>query len=181
MLGERYQVVEPISIDHLFSSLQQETYIRIHDRILPETLQKQLWDIGFTKIIDTDKHSDYVLISSPAIIDDVVGSVHQLSEHTDFSCNLYIQSEFSIRLSHELIDDIRRTQHVIIIIDHKATEQLWMYYDTLIKEQTRLKEITIQYIFPQFHLVSSILPEYLYEEAQFDQPAFTNYLLSQIQ
>lgn len=67
-----------------------------------------------------------------------------------------------------------------MIIDHKATEEIWMYYDTLIKSQTQGEDITIQYIFPQFHLVASILPEYIYEEAKFDQPAFMDYLASHL-
>ncbi len=177
MLGQYYQVIEPVSIEQLLHSFQSSVYIRIHNKILPKTLQTQTWDTGFTKIIDSDKYSDYVLISNPSIADEVIGSIHHLSKHTDFSCNLYLQEKFSISLSTQLIDDIRRTQHIIIIIDHKATEQIRMYYETLIKEQTKRKDITIQYIFPQFHLVSSLLPEYLSEEAHFDQQAFTQYLL----
>jgi hypothetical protein len=67
-----------------------------------------------------------------------------------------------------------------VVIDHKATEELWLFCDTLIKQHAG-KGIHIQYIFPQFHLVSSILEEYVYEEAQFDQPAFESYIINSIE
>ena len=64
-------------------------------------------------------------------------------------------------------------------MDHKATEEIWIYCDALIKQYCG-QDITIQYIFPQFHLVSSILPEYIYEEARFDQPAIEAYIAETI-
>ena len=178
MLGQRYTVVEPVDIKHLHSSLQPNTYIRIHDIFLPETLSSYSWKDGFTKSINSERHSDYVILTTPAHIDSVSATLHTLSQNPDFLIDLYIQHTFSTVLSQDLIEDIQRTQHIIIIVDHKATEELWMYYDTLIKQQTGLKEVTIQYIFPQYHLISSILPEYLYEESQFDQPNFLQYLSS---
>lgn len=181
LLGQHYTVIEPIDINHLLINLQPHTYMRIHDTFLPETLSSYHREDWFTKSMDSDSHSDYVILTTPAHSDSVASAVHTLSQDPNFLSDLYIQHTFSTTLSAELIKDIQRTQHVIVIIDHKATEEIWMYYDTLLKEQTGLKDINIQYIFPQFHLVSSILPEYIYEESQFDQQSFLAYLSSRIQ
>lgn len=176
-LAHHYTVVEPISRDHFLHSLQSNVYMRIYDTFLPETLQQVQWNEWYGKIVDSEWKSDYIVLTSPAHIDEVASSLYHLAQSDEQDqYDLYVQHTFSNKLSVELIADIQRTQHIIIIIDHKATEQLWMFYDILIKEQTQTKDITIQYIFPQYHLVSSILPEYLYEEAQFDQIAFLEYI-----
>ena len=176
-LAHRYTVIEPISRDHFLHSLQANAYLRIYDTFLPETLQKIQWNEWYGKIVNSEAKSDYIVLTSPAHIDEVASSLYHLAQSDEQDqYDLYVQHTFSNSLSAELIADIQRTQHIIIIIDHKATEQLWMFYDILLKEQTHTKEITIQYIFPQYHLVSSILPEYLYEEAQFDQRAFLEYI-----
>ena len=181
LLGQHYTVIEPINVNHLLSGLLPYHYIRIHDIVLPEKLSSYLREDGFSKSIDSNGHSDYVILTTTAHSDTVFSSVHALSQDPDFLADLYIQHTLSTHLSKTLIQDIRRTQHVIIIIDHKATEEIWMYYDTLIKNQTWIKDITLQYIFPQFHMVSSILPEYIYEESQFDHQAFLTYLSSRLQ
>lgn len=179
-LGQHYQVIEPIDIQHLLNSLQPNIFLRIHDILLPKTLQSKSRDNGLSKIIDTSNQSDYIVLTTPSSVDVVSSTIHALSQSWDFAADLYVQSTFSTELNEDLIKDIKRTQHIIVIIDHKATEEIWMYYDTLIKSQTQGEDITIQYIFPQFHLVASILPEYIYEEAKFDQPAFMDYLASHL-
>ena len=118
MLGQHYIVVEPLDINHLHSSLQSNTYIRVHDIFLPEILSSYTRKDGFTKSIDSDNHSDYVILTTPAHIDSVSGTIHTLSQNPDFLVDLYIQHTFSTSLSQKLIKDIQRTQHIIIIIDH---------------------------------------------------------------
>lgn len=178
LLAHHYQIIEPVSIKHFFESLQEKTYVRIHDRVLPQALSEQHWDMGYAKLIDPEQHSDYVILATPSHIDEVAGALHQLSSQSDFSADLYIQSAFSTQLPANLLEDIRRTKSLIVIVNHKATESLWLYYETLIKQALPETMINIRFIFPQFHLVSSTLAEYLYEEAHFDQQAFIQYLLS---
>lgn len=176
-LAHHYTVIEPVSKDHFLQSLQPNTYLRVHDTVLPATLGTLSWNTWYTKLINSDQQWEYVVITTPAHIDEVASSLHHLNTaEKEYHYDLYVQHTFSNTLSSELIADLKRTEHSIIILDHKATEQIWMFYDLLLREQTGKKEITIQYIFPQYHLVSSILPEYIYEEAQFDQPSFLAYI-----
>lgn len=177
-LAPHYRVIEPVSVADFFASLTGQTYLRIHDRVLPQALSEQSWDTGYAKLIDPEKHSDYIIIATPSSIDEVAGAIHQLSSQSDFSADLYVQAHFGTELPAILLEDIRRTKSLIIIVNHKATESLWLYYETLIKQALPDISVDIRFIFPQFHLVASTLPEYMYEESHFDQTAFIQYLLS---
>ena len=53
-----------------------------------------------------------------------------------------------------------------------------MYYDVLIKQYN--STIQISYIFPQYHLVTSILPDYIYELAGFDAERIAEYMTKEI-
>lgn len=180
MLERWYTVKEPISTDDLISSIDKKSYIRIFDIPLAEKLSELKWDNGIAYLSWSQIQTHFTVLSTVSISDSIVGALNNCSKWSDNIFELYIWSHISTNLSKEVINSIKRTQHIIIIIDHKATEELWLFCDTLIKQHAG-NNVNIQYIFPQFHLVSSILEEYINEEAQFDQPAFEWYIMESIE
>lgn len=79
-LGQHYQVIEPIDIQHLLNSLQPNIFLRIHDILLPKTLQSKSRDNGLSKIIDTSNQSDYIVLTTPSSVDVVSSTIHALSQ-----------------------------------------------------------------------------------------------------
>lgn len=110
--------------------------MRVHNTFLPESLPSYTRENGITKINDSDSMADYIILTTPSTINEVMTTTHILDQTGDFSAHVYIQHTFSTILNTQLIQDIQRTKHIIIILDHRATEEIWMYYDTLIKQQT---------------------------------------------
>ena len=180
MMNHWYNIKEPIHHEDMISSLQQKSYIRIFDKPIASRLalldrKNWIWYLSWSQ-----SQSHFTVLSTVWSSDDVSWALTVCSKWSDNIFEFYIRSSISNILNDEIIASIQRTQHIIIIIDHKATEELRLFCDTLIKTYCG-KQVTIQYIFPQFHLVSSILEEYLFEEAQFDQPAFETYIMESIE
>lgn len=179
MLKSWYSIKEPISLEDLISSMQSKIYIRAIDTPVAEILSKLRQNSGITYLSGSQEKSHITVLSTVSCSDNVAGALKTASKGSDNIFEFYIRSEITTNLSPDLIESVKKTEHIIIIMDHKATEEIWIYCDALIKQHC-WPEITIQYIFPQFHLVSSILPEYIYEEARFDQPAIESYIAETI-
>jgi len=180
MIERWYIVKEPINEYDLITSLQPKSYLRIFDMPIAQKLSTLSRDTGIWYISWSQSQSHFTVLSTVSCSDAVGGALTQCSKWSDNIFEFFIRSSISIHLSQEIIASIQRTQHIILIIDHKATEELWLFCDTLIKQHCG-KNITIQYIFPQFHLVSSILEDYIHEESQFDQPSLEAYISESIE
>lgn len=179
LLERGYTVKEPINTQDILKSLHKKTYLRIFDIPLAQKLSTLHRDNGIAYIKGSQIQSHFTVLSTLSCSDSLSWALDTCSKWSDNIFELYLWSQISTELSKDIIHSIQRTQHIIIVIDHKATEELWLYCDTLIKQHCG-NNITIQYIFPQFHLVSSILEDYLHEEAEFDQPAFEAYIMESI-
>lgn len=180
MMNHWYTVKEPISHEDMVLSIGKKSYIRIFDKPIASkfSLLDRNQGIGYLSWSQVQSH--FTVLSTVSPSDDVSWALTVCSKWSDNIFEFYIWSSISTILSNEIISSIKRTQHIIIIIDHKATEELWLFCDTLIKTHCG-NQVTIQYIFPQFHLVSSILEDYIHEEVQFDQPAFEWYISESIE
>jgi hypothetical protein len=179
-LHQWYKVIEPISNGDMIKALWTKSYLRIYDKPLPSKTSKLARDNGIAYLSGSQRQSYFTVLSTLSCIDEVAGAIHNTSKWSENIFELYVWSEISTRLNSEIIESIRKTQHIIIIIDHKATEELRLFCDTLVKEHCG-HQITIQYIFPQFHLVSSILSDYIFEEARFDQLSIEDYFADSIE
>lgn len=179
LLERWYTIKEPINNEDLIQSLHARSYIRIFDTPLAQKLSILHRDNGIAYIKGSQTQSHFTVLSTLSCSDSISWALDICSKWSDNIFELYLWSQISTQLNKEIIHSIQRTQHIIIVIDHKATEELWLFCDTLIKQHC-WNSVTIQYIFPQFHLVSSILEDYIHEEAQFDQPAFEGYIMESI-
>lgn len=180
MMNHWYTIKEPISHEDMILSIGKKSYIRVFDKPIASkfSLLDRNQGIGYLSWSQVQSH--FTVLSTVSSSDDVSWALTVCSKWSDNIFEFYIWANIGTTLSSEIIFSIKRTQHIIIIIDHKATEELWLFCDTLIKTHCG-NQVTIQYIFPQFHLVSSILEEYIHEEAQFDQPAFESYISESIE
>jgi hypothetical protein len=180
MIDRWYTVQEPIHIDSFTNSLHPNSYIRIFDKPIATLFSQLQRDSWIAYLSGSQLQSHFTVLATVSCSDEVSGALAHCSHGSENIFEYYVRSHIGTSLSPEVISSIQRTWHIIIIIDHKATEQLWSFCDTLIKSHCG-RGVTIQYIFPQFHLVSSILADYLYEEACFDQPAFESYISESIE
>ena len=180
MLERWYTVKEPINKEDFINAITEKSYLRIFNIPIPQKLSTLQRDHGIAHLSWSQTQTHFTVLSTVSVSDNVVWSLHNCSKWSENIFELYIRSEISTQLSKEIIQSIQRSQCIIIIIDHKATEELWLFCDTLIKQHCG-KNVIIQYIFPQFHLVSSILIDYIFEEAHFDQPALEAYIMESIE
>lgn len=177
-LAVHYTITEPIDTDTLLSALQPHHYIRIHNTRLPHTLTTLTREEGIASL--PSQHSQeisqkYTILTSSRSADTVMSAVHSLGQDHEIFCNVWVQQSRSNKLSPIFVDHLRQTKYLIIILDHKPTEAIWQYYSHLLK-QYNFEDVRIHYMFPQYHLVNSILTDYIMEEAHFDVLAMINYI-----
>lgn len=179
MLERWYTVKEPINTIDFIWSITEKSYLRIFNIPIPKKLSTLQRDNGMAYLSWSQTQTHFTVLSTVSVSDNVVWALHHCSKWSENIFELYIWSEISTQLSKDIIQSVQRSQRIIIIIDHKATEELWLFCDTLIKQHCG-NNVIIQYIFPQLHLVSSILIDYIFEEAHFDQPALEAYIMESI-
>lgn len=91
--------------------------------------------------------------------------------------DLHIWSHIGSNLQTDIINDIKESKRVLVILDHKATEEIWFYISALIQKYCG-KGIELHCLFPQYHIVQSILPEYIYEESLFAEDNIMSFIES---
>lgn len=181
MLSQGYRVLEPYDESSFSDSLRQPAgYVRIIDAFLPDSIpvshNKNSADSDFVLINTHDHYHDSVIITTGSSLTTVSQSIRSDGEHTAFT--LMVQWWWSDSISDPtIIEHIKHASCVIIVIEHKATEAIWMYYDVLIKQYN--PQITLSYVFPQYHLLTSILPDYAYELVGFDSQRISEYIQSE--
>lgn len=179
-LQEQYTVYEPFSREHLIELLWTQSYIRVFDQALADKFQLLQRNHGIAHVSGDHDQSYFTVFSSISCCDATAGAISLVSKGSENIFELYVWTQLPLTLQNKwCIESIQRTKHCIIILDHKATESIIMIYEQLIKQSCG-HDIHIQFILPQYHLISSILPEYIHEEAWFDQPALESYLQNTI-
>lgn len=173
-LKERYEVINPYTTQDISRAILSPTlrYLRISNTPLPEELSHYITEEWFAykkNQNDVPTPPDYTVITDPSTLDKLARAQHTLASQAIATMDVFVHYRYPTQLPQPLIDSLEHTQHLIIILDHHATQELWLYYDTLIKQHNKLQHINIQFIFPQFHLLSSMLEDYIEEEALFDQ------------
>lgn len=176
-LEQGYTVYEPITADDLKLQWTKKWYYRITPHFSTTNIPSSTNDFI---PVQTDPDSSYTIISSIGSYTRVLWAIHQFQQHHGIWFNLFIHKKFASQVSEELISSLKQSKKAIIIIDHRATEEIWNYYENLIN-QNLANPIDLHFVFPQFHLVQSILPDYIYEEAYFDEIAISDYLESLFQ
>lgn len=116
-----------------------------------------------------------VFLIAPSSVETFSRALYQQKQDYQNYYPIRIWSHIDYILPDPLVQVIQSIGHVTIVIDHKATEELYLLFQKAIVNQCG-QRIVLHYLLPQYHLVSSILPEYIYEESQFDEIAMNNFL-----
>lgn len=115
------------------------------------------------------------VLSGVSCIDKVASALHTVSNGSLDMFDLYARSSIQKTLDKPLQDSIKKSKRVLVVLDHKATEEIRVFIDSLLREQCG-DGLHIHYLFPQYHITQSILPEYIYEEANFNEQAIISFV-----
>ncbi len=180
MLSHGYTIREPYDQDTFIYLLHQTAcYGRIIDTYIPEHIDsstKKRSDSDYSIIHDHGHYHDTIILFGGSTIASVVQSISLVGD--DHNTTLIAQWWWKASIDDaSIVEHVRHASRIIIVVEHQATEAIWMYYDVLIKQYN--PTIHISYIFPQYNLVTSILPEYIYELAGFDSEKIAEYIRSE--
>lgn len=175
MQSAGYHIHEPYHPQQIINLMQwTQQYFRIFDAPLPSQLDALSREEGIAFLQGPDQFSHITVLWSVGVTDLLASIVHHINTW-ESPVSQYIISSRWQTLPDGLIREVRSNKHIIICIDHRATEGMRIYRDQLIKKQV-WNDITIQYIFPPFHMVSSMMEEYIHEEARFDFESIVSYI-----
>jgi hypothetical protein len=184
LLSHEYIIKEPYShknLQHIIHHMPTSSYSRIENLPLPRALATT-WHTSDDTIFISGKKtsSDLTILTSASCIDKVASAVHLYTQWSSDIFDLYITTTRKNSLDKDIKESIERTQRILFVIDHKATEEICMFLNQLIL-QTSGEQIRIHYLFPQYHLVQSILSDYREEESLFDRDSIANFIESILQ
>lgn len=180
MLSKQYNVVEPYGYNHFQHIIWWNipSYSRIFDVPLPELLSTT-WKVSESSIFisGSEISSELTIVTTPSCVDKVASAIHSYTQWSSDIFDLYVSHHFSNSLDQSIIESIKKTQRALFIIDHKATEEMCLFLERLVQKKC-WKEIYIHYLFPQHHIVESILSDYNEEESLFDKDSIENFISS---
>lgn len=178
MLSHGYRVREPYDRWSFIDIIRQESgYGRIIDTFISDSINKEKKTESDYVIINNHWHyHDLVILIGGSSVASVTQSISLWGD--EHKATLIAQWWWGVSIDDdEVVQHIKHASHIFIILEHKATESIRMYYDVLIKQYN--STIQISYIFPQYHLVTSILPDYIYELAGFDAERIAEYMTNE--
>lgn len=178
MLGQGYQVREPYHGKQIIESIisKKPSYHRIHDTYIPETINKKAKGSSIVSIAGNNS-GNLTVLSGISCVDTVASALHAVSKGSLDMFDLYARSHINTTVDPELQASITKSKRLLVVIDHKATEELRVFINTLLRDHCG-SDVQIHYLLPQYHLVQSILSDYINEEAAFDEQAIIDFVQS---
>lgn len=175
MLGHGYDVREPCTVQQIHQNINKKSYQRIHNTRLPITLHTTKEDTLQIQSVEWEEDLIITIVATPSCAETVARACN--TEWEKKNKDIFIQSHMTIELNQNIISSAQISGRILFIIDHKATEEICFLLEKIVKD-TIWPSIKIHYLFPQYHLVSSILTEYLLEESMFDEFTMHEYIQS---
>lgn len=180
MLHKDFQVCEPYDLWNLLQHMdgQGKKYIRLHGLEMPsKLLQDEHEKVDETKILSMDKFGfggeEATILTSGNYLWSLIQTIHILNEQEKFF-DLYAILDYSAPWSDLLKKSVMRSEKLIVVLDQKKDAELEKKFsDTL----AALGNFSLDFIYPTYSGISSVLDEFRPDQAGFDQVGLMSRIL----
>ncbi len=183
------EIFEPFDKMSLKQLLIQETkneiktYIKLANKDYPKSLleENQIENLTnnknnkkkdlFPAIIDlTSKQDEIVentILCSWSILPETVQTAKLLQEEHGQLSDIFLALQRNGEWTKSFITHCKKTWNLIIICDQEYNHDLKMFFE-IQRKKTDLDNVSIQIVCPNLDKISTVLQEYIYEQAEFD-------------
>ena len=74
-------------------------------------------------------------------------------------------------------DSLLQYDHVLVVMDHRISESIYMYRDQLIRSHMR-DDARVHFVVPDYNTIHTMFLEYIYEDAGYTSQSMMLYIQS---
>ena len=186
-----FNIFEPIDLENLWNILKKnwKQYIRIPHKEMPSAIfdVDELWIIDSELLENLDSISlktywfvwnDWTILSTWSLFSSAIQTWEILQNHNK-QLNIFILQNLNSSRSESIIDSIKNSNNLFILIDHNDSDNIKNRINKRINS-LKLNNIKINIISPKYKNLTTIFNEYQEEQALFDPEHLANRILSKL-
>lgn len=157
-----------------FLSQTQKKYIRLSGKLLPLSLFATEEDIKqipslFNTTPESTEAADATIACSAYLLPELVGCCDML-EQKDHKVDLFLITDYHFADTEAFVSSLRKSKKLIIMTDHADELSYRRYWEALVQEH-KLNDVNIHLLSPIYTKITSMLDEYVREQANYDAQA----------
>ena len=182
---------EPIDLENMRNIFNQnwKQYIRLLHKEMPDTIFNvdELWIIEASMLENLDSISlktygfawnDWVILATGSLFATAIQTGEILQNHNK-QISIFVLQKLNSNWSKEMIENIRNSKKLFILIDHNNSEELKKWVENGLKN-FQLTDIELNIICPKYENLTTILNEYQEEQSDFDPEKLSQRIISKL-
>ena len=191
IIPNEFNIFEPIDLENLWNILKKnwKQYIRILHKEMPNAIfdVDELWIIDSELLNNLDSISlktywfvwnDWTILATGSLFATAIQTWEILQNHNK-QLNIFILQHLNFDWSDSIIDTIKTSQKLFIIIDHDNSDSIKQQVNNIINH-LHLKNIQVNIISPKYENLTTIFNEYQEEQTNFNPEYLANRIISKL-
>ena len=191
IVPNEFDIFEPIDLENFRNILKKnwKQYIRLLHKELPSAIfdVDELWIIDSELLKNLDLMSlktywfawnDWTILVAGSLFATAIQTWEMLQNHNK-QLNMFILQKLNSKRSENIIDGIKNTQRLFILIDHNASDNIKNRINKRLNN-LGLTNIQVNIIAPKYEKLTTIFNEYQEEQSNFDPEHLTNRIISEL-
>ena len=182
---------EPIDLENLWNIFKQNErqYIRLLHKEMPDAIfdVDELWIIDASMLENLDSISlktywfagnDGVILTTGSLFASAIQTWEIIQNHNK-QVSIFVLQKLNSDWSEEIIENIKNSKKIFIIVDHENTNKLKKLIEKRINK-LNLTDIQLNIISPKYWNITTILNEYQEEQSNFDPENLSQRIISKL-
>ena len=181
---------EPIDLENMWNIFKQNgrQYIRLLHKEMPDAIfdVDELWIIDASMLENLNSISlktygfawnDWVILATGSLFATAIQTWEIIQNNKQVS--IFILQKLNAQRSEEMLDNIRNSKKLFVLVDHENTDELRNWIENRIKN-LNLTDIQLNIISPKYENLTTILNEYQEEQSDFDPEKLSQRIVSKL-
>jgi len=182
---------EPIDLENMRNIFKQNNrqYIRLLHKEMPDAI----FDVDELGIIDASMlenldsislktywfaWNDGVILATGSLFATAIQTWEIIQEHNK-QVSIFVLQKLNALRSKEMLENIKNSKKLFILMDHKNTDKLKIWIEKRIKS-LNLSDIELNLICPKYEKLTTVLNEYQEEQSDFDPEKLSQRIISKL-
>lgn len=182
---------EPIDLENMRNIFKknERQYIRLLHKEMPDAIFNvdELWIIDASMLENMDSISlktygfagnDGVILATGSLFATAIQTWEIIQNHNK-QISIFVLQKLNSDWNDEMIENIRNSKKLFIVIDHSNSEELKKWVENGLKKYL-LTDIELNIICPKYEKLTTILNEYQEEQSAFDPEKLAERIISKL-
>lgn len=182
---------EPIDLENMRNIFKQDwrQYIRLLHKEMPDAIfdVNELWIIDASMLENLDSISlktywfgwnDWTILATGSLFATAIQTWEIIQEHNK-QVSIFILQKLNTERNEEIIENIRNSKKLFILIDHYNSEELKKWIENGLNNY-QLTDTKLNIICPKYGNLTTILNEYQEEQSDFNPEKLSQIIISKL-